>query len=275
MAPRLGPYESFVDVEPRPPATHEIAVTIEVGSTRLERDLPRYFDAGSWRLYRDEDGLILVWPLPQRQPLWRAHLICGPRPRVRVICNDELIDERQGRRVLQNPFVYPLDQLILTLLLPESDGLLLHAAAAQAGGRVIAFAGVSGAGKSTISRLLGTSAGIERLTDDRTVLRLAPGAVRAYGTPWAGEEEIGFAGGDPLKALAFLEKGDRLEIEQLASEKGLERLLPVVSIHWFDRDRSQRTLDLCSRLLHQVPVYRLRFPRQLESAERLFELLAD
>jgi len=64
---------------------------------------------------------------------------------------------RTGRgRVRQNANPYSLDsvlRILHSLILAERGGFLLHAASAICNGRAYLFSGVSGAGKTTMTRL--------------------------------------------------------------------------------------------------------------------------
>src|SRR5271166_5140755 len=82
-------------------------------------------------------------------------------------------DPRTGRgSVRQNPNPYSLDsvlRILHSLILAERGGFLLHAASAICDGRAYLFSGVSGAGKTTMTRL--APADITLLTDEISYLR--------------------------------------------------------------------------------------------------------
>ena len=84
-------------------------------------------------------------------------------------------DLAAGRgRVRQSENPYAIDSLLRvlhTLVLAREGGFLVHAASAVRGGRAFLFAGVSGAGKTTISRLAPPDATL--LTDEISYLRRA------------------------------------------------------------------------------------------------------
>ena len=85
-----------------------------------------------------------------------------------------------------NPYAIDAAFRILhSLLLARQGGLLVHAASAVRNGRAFLFAGVSGAGKTTISRLAPPDATL--LTDEISYLRREGEGYVAYGTPFAGE----------------------------------------------------------------------------------------
>ncbi|HAM50351.1 MAG TPA: hypothetical protein DCP92_06510 [Nitrospiraceae bacterium] len=57
-----------------------------------------------------------------------------------------------GEKVVRNPFVYPLDLLILMYALAWREGIIAHAAGVVMRGRGYVFPGRSGTGKSTLVR---------------------------------------------------------------------------------------------------------------------------
>src|SRR5271165_1059567 len=92
-------------------------------------------------------------------------------------------DRRTGRgTVRQNANPYSLDsvlRILHSLILAERGGFLLHAASAICDGRAYLFSGVSGAGKTTMTRLAPPD--ITLLTDE--VSYVLPSAAPPAGAP--------------------------------------------------------------------------------------------
>ncbi len=129
-------------------------------------------------------------------------------------------DSKMGRghiRQSRNP--YAIDsvlRIVHTLILAKRGGFLVHAASAIRGGRAFLFAGVSGAGKTTISRLAPSDATL--LTDEISYLRRDGDEYVACGTPFAGElARVGENQSAPLSALFLLQKGPENRIEPVAT----------------------------------------------------------
>src|SRR6266516_7768334 len=121
---------------------------------------------------------------------------------------------RRGR-VRQSANPYSIDavlRIVHSLVLAGQGGLLVHAASVVRNGRAFLFAGVSGAGKTTLSRLAPPDATL--LTDEISYVRREDGEYVAYGTPFAGE--LAKAGENvraPIGALYLLAQGPENRID--------------------------------------------------------------
>ncbi len=86
--------------------------------------------------------------------------------------------------IRQSPNPYSIDtllRLVHSLLLAEEGGFLLHAASAVRRGRAFLFSGISGAGKTTISRLAPSDANL--LTDEISYVRRPRAAIALSALP--------------------------------------------------------------------------------------------
>lgn len=167
---------------------------------------------------------------------------------------------RQGRiRQRSNP--YSIDavlRIVHTLVLVKQGGFLLHSASAIRNGRAFLFAGVSGAGKTTISRLAPADATL--LTDEISYVRKQDDGYVAYGTPFTGElAKLGENASAPVEALYLLTQGPENRIDPVgAAEAGREMLANMLffaedseMVHWAFR-------AACD-FVQQIPVRRLMF----------------
>jgi hypothetical protein len=93
-------------------------------------------------------------------------------------------DPRAGRgRIRQSANPYSIDsvlRIVHTLILAREGAFLLHSAGAIRNGRAFLFSGVSGAGKTTISRLAPPD--VTLLTDEVSYIRRDDDGYRACGT---------------------------------------------------------------------------------------------
>ena len=135
----------------------------------------------------------------------------------------------QGQ-IRQSCTPYAIDcvlRIVHTLILARQGGFLVHAASAIRGGKAFLFAGVSGAGKTTISRLAPPDTTL--LTDEISYVRREGNRYLACGTPFAGElARVGENQSAPLSAVFLLEKGLRNRIEPIGPTEAIQRLLMFV-----------------------------------------------
>jgi hypothetical protein len=59
--------------------------------------------------------------------------------------------------------------------------------------------------------------------------------------------------------MCFLRHADTDRIAPLTPDQALERLFPVASIPWYDRDVLPRVLQFCDDLVSEIPAYDLHF----------------
>jgi len=165
--------------------------------------------------------------------------------------------------IQQNTNSYSMDavlRIVHTLVLAKAGGFLLHSASAIRNGKAFLFAGVSGAGKTTISRL--APADVTLLTDEISYVRPSDegeGYV-AFGTPFTGElAKLGENTSAPIAALYLLAKGQENRIEPVAvADKG-RGLLANVLFFAEDPELVHRVFQAACDFVHRVPVYRLTF----------------
>ena len=171
-------------------------------------------------------------------------------------------DPRTGRgRVRQNSNPYSLDsvlRIVHSLILAERGGFLLHSASAICEGRAYLFSGVSGAGKTTMTRL--APADVTLLTDEISYLRPSAGGYAAFGTPFAGElARSGENCTAPVAALFFLEQGPENRVDELPAADAIRRLMRNILFFAEDRGLVEKLLATACEFVARVPIRRLTF----------------
>jgi hypothetical protein len=149
-------------------------------------------------------------------------------------------------------------RIVHSLILAREGGFLLHAASAVRAGQSFLFSGVSGAGKTTISRL--APADVTLLTDEVSYVRRTTDRYFACGTPFAGE--LARAGENctaPLAALYFLEKGPESRSEPVSAINAIRALLRNILFFAEDEELVKLIFRSACKFVDQVPVYRLTF----------------
>jgi hypothetical protein len=171
-----------------------------------------------------------------------------------------------GRRVahvtIAEAHELTLDSLLrvmLSLALPPARGLLVHAASVVRGGRGYLFPGVSGAGKTTLSRL---SADATLLSDELSIVTMPADGPVVHGTPFWGElARAGAAATAVLAGIYFPRHAPGHAVTPLGERAALTRLLPTVMSFAREADVVARVLDLAAELVAAVPCFVLDFRR--------------
>jgi hypothetical protein len=171
-------------------------------------------------------------------------------------------DSRSGRgRVRQSRNPYAIDsvlRIVHTLILAKQGGFLVHAASAIRGGQAFLFAGLSGAGKTSISRLAPPEATL--LTDEISYVRREGDGYWACGTPFAGElGKLGENLSAPLRTLFLLEQGLENRIEPVATSEAIRLLLRNILFFAEDTELVNLVFRSACEFVERIPVRRLTF----------------
>jgi hypothetical protein len=162
-------------------------------------------------------------------------------------------------RQTANP--YSIDavlRIVHTLVLAKQGGFLLHSASAIRNGKAFLFAGASGAGKTTISRLAPPDATL--LTDEISYVRPQGSGYTAFGTPFTGElAKLGENVAAPVRALYLLAKGPENRIEAMAPAEATRSLLANILFFAEDEELVQAVFRSTFDFVSRVPVSKLTF----------------
>lgn len=169
----------------------------------------------------------------------------------------------QGRhghiRQANNPYACDsLLRIVHTLVLAKQGGFLVHAASAIRGGKAFIFSGVSGAGKTTISRLAPPDATL--LTDEISYVRREGDQFLGCGTPFAGElGKVGENCSAPVAAFFLLEKGLENRIEPVDPAEAVQRLMRNILFFADDPALVELVFQSACEFASAVPIRRLVF----------------
>lgn len=162
-------------------------------------------------------------------------------------------------RQTANP--YSIDavlRIVHTLVLAREGGFLMHSASAIRNGKAFLFAGASGAGKTTISRLAPPDAKL--LTDEISYVRMAKEGYVAYGTPFTGElAKLGENVSAPVAALYLLAKGPENRIDPVEPAEAARSLLSNILFFAKNEDLVRAVFESAFEFASRVPVSRLTF----------------
>jgi hypothetical protein len=176
---------------------------------------------------------------------------------------------RRTGTIRQSANPYSIDavlRIVHTLVLAQEGGFLMHAASAIRNGKAFLFAGVSGAGKTTIARLAPSDATL--LTDEisyvrkdgRKDVKKQDLSYVAFGTPFTGElAKLGENVSAPISALYLLAQGPENRIDPVAPGQAVRELLANVLFFAEDQELVQRSFHAACEFVSRVPVSRLTF----------------
>jgi hypothetical protein len=163
--------------------------------------------------------------------------------------------------IRQSANPYSIDsvlRIVHSLVLARRNGFLLHAASAIRNGKAFLFAGVSGAGKTTISRLAPPD--VILLTDEISYVRQGGDGYIAFGTPFAGElARVGVNVSAPVEALYLLAQGPENRIEKLSPGESARSLLANTLFFAEQEDFVRAAFHAAFEFVSRIPVLRLTF----------------
>ena len=153
----------------------------------------------------------------------------------------------------------------------------LHASAVTVDGQVIAFAGESGNGKSTLAAYLNAAeeGGWRRLADDTLPVSLGPNGLVAL--PHFPQHKLPEAGQYPVNAPTHLSLAavyvlappggaDAVSLRRLDPRQAMQALIRhTVAARLFDKSLLAAHLDFCAETAARIPVWRLAYPHQREN----------
>jgi len=229
------------------------AIQVHTGDTPEFSISEAVFDSGtSWALMRNESKMIL-----------RNSNLRSSYPPNRVLLLDR--DLKKGDLFLSgdaihdpDPLGYPLNQVLMIMLLSQERGLLLHACGICDREMGYLFLGNSGHGKSTMAKFW-HERGARVLNDDRIVVREKDGDFWVYGTPWHGDFKECSSEGQPLDKLFFLSRGQGNMVTPKRGAEAVSMLLTRSFPPLWDKEGMGFTMDLCHRLAERVPCCELSF----------------
>jgi len=154
---------------------------------------------------------------------------------------------------------YAVDSFLRTLIslyLPQHEGVMLHASAVRQAGRGYVFAGRSGAGKSTVARLLSDIA--EVLSDELVAVRRMSEGWQVFGTPfWGDFVRAGANLHASLQGIYLLQHAGQHYLEKLSRREALTAILQC-SLQFAEGTQvAEWMLNVVSALVRDVPIYRL------------------
>lgn len=141
------------------------------------------------------------------------------------------------------------------LFLSNEGGVLLHSCAASVHKNGYLFCGESGAGKTTISRLLSSHKDFHILTDETVLLHQEPnGEFVIYGSPWKGSgADFYNKEGIVLRAIFFISHGNN-DMETIHKKAAVRILFKQAFPAFWDKRIMLLNFTTIGRVSKKVPM---------------------
>lgn len=150
----------------------------------------------------------------------------------------------------------------------------LHASAVSIEDAVVAFAGSSGEGKSTLAALL-DAAGSPRLADDIVPVRVGERAATASWVDTGDRIARTDATSTALRAVCLLGTAETVTARRIHGAAAASALVRhTVAARLFGADLLARHLEWSARLAELVVIVELKYPRRLDIAPQIAQALA-
>ncbi len=154
----------------------------------------------------------------------------------------------------------------------EYNGFLLHGVVVEVNKCGVAFLARSGVGKSTHARLWKELLRDEMtiINGDKPLVRIIDGKIFAYGTPWAGKENIHTNTKTELKKICFIERSPKNECSPMKKDMVFERIIKQMYIPW-DKSLLYLTIEYISTLIEKCDYYLIKCNTDISAAKTAYE----
>lgn len=158
-------------------------------------------------------------------------------------------------------------------LLVQEKRMAFHAACVETSYGGVLFSGPSGAGKSTQAKLWCEHRGGRLINGDKPILRWEEKELFAYGSPYAGSSKCYLNEACSVKAIVFLNKGNRNCIKALAPSEAFRRIYASMTVNTWDEAFVNFICEMAEKIVGCVPVYELECMIDINAVEVLEKVL--
>lgn len=146
------------------------------------------------------------------------------------------------------------------------DTFLMHGAVIGVGNNAYMFTAKSGTGKTThIRKWLKNIEGSYVVNGDKPFIKITDTEVIACGTPWCGKENMSTNCMVPLRAIVFMERGEKNEMREISFSEGFPYLFQQ-TYQPDNEEKMKKTLKLISGMKGKVRLYRYIFDNMQDDA---------
>lgn len=216
----------------------------------------KIFDSGdTWAFYKSNGRYVLQDDSLESASSPSTFIVLEPDLRSGEVF---ILYDASDRNPFPDPIGYPLNQVLMILLLSLGKGILFHACGIDDNGSGYLFLGNSTDGKSTMAGLWSKKHATV-LNDDRIVVREKDGEFWMYGTPWHGDFREISPEGIPIQKIFFLRHGEKNQAILHNGVGAVTMLLTRSFPPLWDKHGMTFTTELCHRIVNKIPCYELSF----------------
>lgn len=227
---------------------------VEEINGRLVQQSPEF-----WSIWQDKSDLYIKVVFPSATPGKKALLEFS------LVTMKWNLWINTGEQI--DPFEYPLDGLILYYLTVINKDIMIHASGIENAGRGYIFSGISGKGKTTISRLWNDH-GAKVIHDDRLIIRRSGDQYIMHNTPIYDNDE-------PLKAhldrIFIIEHGYENKITSVSGAAAVSLVMSNCIQHNWGIEIIAGLLATVSDMCKTVEVCKLSFRPDKDVIEHIYE----
>ncbi|MCP4448944.1 MAG: hypothetical protein GY811_26965 [Myxococcales bacterium] len=150
-------------------------------------------------------------------------------------------------------------RVVSSFALLRHEGLVLHSSAIADAEGAHVFAGVSGAGKSTIASLLVQSWPVEQLSDELLILRRLSDGWSLIVSPFLGSKGLDHGRVEPLASVNLLVQAPENRRTKVSVHRAIQEICRHILTYAKDPESMGLILDLVTKLMREVPCYELQF----------------
>jgi len=161
-----------------------------------------------------------------------------------------------SNKIVIDPLFYPLGSLLMIYLAHFSQGFLIHASGINDQNKGYIFTGVSGAGKTTMSRLWSNN-GATVINDDRLWIQKIENEWKMFSTPMMNYAQ------PPLMAnisrIFLISHSPENHLCKTNGAQGVMKVMTNCIQHLFDKEMTATHLETIFEMAKHIPIYELGF----------------